>query len=102
MGQHLQRRVFKKKPKTYLGLHKVSVVALGILCSRSGLLTVAGGLLARRGVSSVAVHALSCPVSCGILVPQLTKARTRIPCITRRILKYWRAREVPAKESFYF
>lgn len=75
MGQHLQSRVFllkkkKQKQKTCLGLCKVSAVALGVFCCRSGLLTVAGGPLCGRGVSSVvAAHGLGCPVSREILVP---------------------------------
>ena len=85
-----------------MGLRKVSAVALGIFCCKSGLLTVAGGPLCSRGVSSVvAAHGLSCPASRGILVPRLTKARTRIPCVTRQILTHRRGGEAPAKESLF-
>ena len=44
--------------------------------------------------SLVALHRLSCPVACGILVPH-PGIDTPIPCIGKQILNHWASREVP-------
>ena len=118
-GTQLETMELALNNNYYFWLHWVFVVVHGLCCSREafphcrkrGLLSLRCSLQwilllqlvgSRARASIVVAHRFSCPVSCGILVPRLTKAQTRTPCITRRILKYWRAREVPAKESFYF
>ena len=41
----------------------------------------------------VVAGGLSCPITCGILVPQLGIERNHVPCITRHILKHRTTRE---------
>ena len=48
--------------------------------------------------SVVVAHGLSCSVACGIFQ---TRARTRVPCIGRRILNHCATREAPVMDFKY-
>ena len=51
----------------------------------------------QRAGSVVVAHGLSCSVACGI---SQTRARTRVPCVGRRILNHCVTREVPDQQLF--
>ena len=67
----------------------------GLSLSRSLLLRSTGS---RRAGSVVVAHGLSCSAACGNL--PLTRARTRVPCISRQTLNHRTTREAPELRLF--
>ena len=79
----------------YLAVSCLSCSTWDLHCSMCGLsLQHAGYLLRRVGFSLVAAHGLSCPATCGILVPR-PGIESASPALEVQILNHWATREVP-------